>query len=95
MKWIPFVLILSLSPNLPLFQTNQAAGVNRLICEDAVVTKPAKDDSSIEPDLWLDLKLSSYFVNRAKSFFQLKSHSSILLSHFQGASPFSRPPPAR
>ncbi len=93
MKWILFALILSLSLNLPLFQTNQAAGVNWLICEDAVVTKSEKDDSSIDPDSWLNLKLSSNFFNRVKSFFKPKSHSSILLSHFQGASLFSRPPP--
>jgi len=93
MKWIRILLILFLSPNLPLFQTSQAAGVNWLICQDAVVTKSEKDASSTDPDLWLDLKLSSHFFNRVKSFYELKSPSSILLPQFQGASPFSRPPP--
>ncbi len=94
MKWIPFVLILSLCPNLPLFQMSQAVGVNWLICEDAAFTKSEKDDSSIDPDLWFDLKLSTYSSNRVKSFFQLKSYLPTWLSHFQGTSPFWKPPPA-
>jgi hypothetical protein len=94
MKWIPFVLILSLSPNLPLFQTNQSASVNWLIYEDAAFTRSEKDGSSIDWDLWFDLRLLSYSSNRAKPFFQLKNQFSFLLSRFQGVSPFWRPPPA-
>ena len=93
MKWIQFLLVLFLSPNLPLFQMDQAIGTDWLICEDAFATKSEKDHPSIDPSLWFDLKLSSHFFNRVKSFLQLKSRLSILLSHFHGASPFWRPPP--
>ncbi len=94
MKWILFVLILSLSPNLPLFQTEQAIGIDWLICKDAAFTKSEKEDSSIDPDGWFDVKLLSSSFNRAKPFFRLKNQFSFLLSHFQGASPFWEPPPA-
>lgn len=93
MKWVQFPLILFLSLDLPLFETDQAIGTDWLICEGTVVIKSEKDDSSINPDLWFDLKLSSYSFNRVKSFFQLKSYLPTWLSHFQGASPFWRPPP--
>ena len=93
MKWIQFLLVLFLSPNLPLFQTDQAIGTDWLICEDAFATKTEKDYPSIDPSLWFDLKLSSHFYNRVKSFLQLKSRPFILLSYFHGASPFWRPPP--
>lgn len=95
MKWIQILLILFLSPYLPLFQTDQDIAIDRLICEDAIVTKSEKDDSSIDPDLWFDWRLASYSFNRVKSIFQLKNHFSFLLSRFQGVSPFWRPPPAR
>jgi len=93
MKWIQFLLVLFLSPHLPLFQMDQAIGTDGLICEDAFAVKSEKDHPSIDPSLWFDLNLSSHFFNRVKSFFQLKSRLSILLSHFHGASPFWRPPP--
>jgi len=94
MKWIQILLILFLFPNRPLFQPGQDIGIDWLICEDAVVTKLEKEDSSIDSDLWFDLRISSYSFNRVKSFFQLKSRFSSLLSRFQGVSPFWRPPPA-
>jgi len=93
MKRIQFLLILFLPPNLPLFQTDRVIGINGLICEDAVVTKPEKDGPSIDHNLWFDLKLPSYYVDQVKFFFQLKSPLSFLLSRFQGVSPFWRSPP--
>ena len=93
MKWIQFLLVLFLSPNLPLLQVDQAIGTDGLICEGAFAVKSEKDHHSVDPSLWFDLNLSSHFFNRVKSFLQLKSRLSILLSHFHGASPFWRPPP--
>jgi hypothetical protein len=93
MKWIQILLILFLTSNLPLLQTDQDIGINGLICEDAVLTKLEKDDPSIDPDLWFNLRISSYSFNRVKSFFQLKSRFSSLFSRLQGVSPFWRPPP--
>ncbi len=95
MKWIQILLILFLSPNLPLFQTDQDIGIDGLICEDALLTKLDKADCSIDSDLWFNLRISSYSFNRVKPFFQLRSRFSSLLSRFQGVSPFWRPPPAR
>ena len=95
MKWIEFLLVLFLSPNLPLLQVDQAIGTDGLICEGAFLTKLDKDDSSIDSDLWFDLRISSYSFKRVKSFFQLRSRFSSLLSRFQEVSPFWRPPPAR
>jgi hypothetical protein len=67
------------TPNLPLLQTDQDTGIDWFICEDAVVTRSEKDDSSIDLDLWLDLRISSYSFNRVKSFFQPSSISYGLL----------------
>jgi hypothetical protein len=74
---------------------DQAIGLDWVICEDGIVAKSEKDNPTIDPTLWFDLKPSSYFFNRAKFFYQLKSPLSIWLSYFQGESPFWRPPPAR
>ena len=94
MKWVQFLLILFLSPDLLLlFQTDQVIGIDWLIFEDAVVTKSEKDDSSIDLDLWFDLKRLSHSSSRVKPFFQLASRLPTWLSHFQGTSPFWRPPP--
>jgi hypothetical protein len=93
MKWIQFLLILFLLPGLPLFQMDQAIDIDRSVGENSFVTKPEMNDPSVDQNLWFDLKPSSYFFNRVKSFFQLKSPLSILLSHFQGMSPFWRAPP--
>ena len=95
MKWIQILLILFLPPNLPLFQMDQDIGIDGLICEDAFLTKLDKDDSSIDSDLWFDLRISSYSFKRVKSFFQLRGRFSSLLSRFQEVPPFWRPPPAR
>ena len=94
MKWIQILLILFLLPNLPLFQTDQDIAIDGLFFEDALLTKSEKDDSSIDSDLWFDLRIASYSYNRVKSFFQLRSCFSPLLSRFQGVFPFWRPPPA-
>jgi len=95
MKWVQILLILFLSPNLPSFQTDQDISIDGLICEDAILTKLDKEDSSIDSDLWFDLRISSNSFNRVKSFSQLRTRFSSLLSRFQGVSPFWRPPPAR
>ncbi len=95
MKWIQILLIPFLSLNLPLFQTDQGINVGGFICEDAILTKLEKDDSSTDLDLRSDLRISSDSLSRVKSFFQLKSRFSSLFSRFQGVFPFWRPPPAR
>jgi hypothetical protein len=94
MKWIQFLLVLFLSPNLPLFQMDQAIDIDWLICENSFVVRSEMNDPSIDQNLWFDLKPPSYFLDQVKFFFQLKSPLSIWLSHFQGTSPFWRPPPA-
>ncbi len=93
MKWIQFVLILFLLPGLPLFQMDQAIDIGWLVCENSLVTKSEMNDPSIEQNLWFDLEPPSYFFNQVKFFFQLKNPLSVLLSYFQGTSPFWRPPP--
>ncbi len=93
MKWIQFLLILFLLPGLPLFQIDQAIDIEWLVCENSPVIKSEMNDLSIDQNLWFDLKPSSYFFNQVKFLFQLKNSLSVLLSYFQGTSPFWRPPP--
>jgi hypothetical protein len=93
MKWIQFLLILFLLPGLPLFQMDQAVDIDRLICENSLITKSEINDPSVDQNLWFDLKPSSYFFNQVKFLFQLKNSLSVLLSFFQGILPFQRPPP--
>jgi len=96
MKWIQFLtilFILFLLPSVPLFQMDQAIDINWLICENSIVTKSEMNDPCIDQNLWFDLKPSSYFFNRVIFFFQLKNPLSVLISFFQGASSFCRPPP--
>lgn len=69
MKWIQILLIPFLSLHLPLFQTDQGIGVGGFVGEGAVLTKLEKEDSSTDPDLWSDLRISSHSCSRVKSFF--------------------------
>ena len=94
MKWIQFLLILFLLPGLPLFQMDQAIDIDRSVSENSLVVRSEIDDPSIDQNVWFDLKSPPYFPDQVKFFFQLKSPLSIWLSHFQGTSPFGRPPPA-
>lgn len=93
MKWIQFLVILFLLPGLPLFQMDQAVDIEWLVCESSLITKSEMDDLSIDQNLWFDSKPPSSFFNQVKIFFQLKNSLSVLLSYFQGTSPFWRPPP--
>ena len=93
MKGIQFLLILFLLPGLPLFQIDQAVDIDWLICENSLVIKSEMKDPNVDHNLWFDSKPSSSFLNQVKIFFQLKNPLSVLLSYFQGTSPFWRPPP--
>ena len=93
MKWIQFLVILFLLPGLPLFQMDQAIDIEWLICENSLITISEINDPSIDQNLQFDLKPPSSFFNQVKIFFQLKNPLSVLLSYFQGTSPFCRPPP--
>jgi hypothetical protein len=96
MKWtqsLSILFILFLLPSLPLFQMDQVIDINWLICENSLLTKSEMKDASIDQNLWFDLKPSSYFFNRVSFFFQWKNPLSVLISFFQGASSFCRPPP--
>jgi hypothetical protein len=93
MKWIQFLVILFLLPGLPLFQMDQAIDIEWLICENSLITISEINDPSIDQNLQFNLKPPSSFFNQVKIFFQLKNPLSVLLSYFQGTSPFCRPPP--
>ena len=94
MKWIQFLLILFLLLGLPLFQMDQAVDIEWLVCESSLITKSEMDDLSIDQNLWFDSKPPSSFFNQVKFLFQSKHPLSVLLSYFQGTSPFCRPPPS-
>ncbi len=93
MKMVQFLLTFFLLPGLPLFQIDQAIDIEWLICENSLVIKPEMNTPSIDQNVCSNPKLPSAFLNQLKSFLQLKNPLSILLSYFQGASLFSRPPP--
>ena len=93
MKWIQFLVIIFLLPSLPLFQMDQAIDIEWLIFENSLITISEINDPSIDQNLQFDLKPPSSFFNQVKIFFQLKNPLSVLLSYFQGTSPFCRPPP--
>jgi len=97
MKWFQSLLILFLLLGFLLFQIDQTIDIDWLVCENSLIIKsewndPCKKESKIT-SLWFDLKPSSSFFNQVKFFFQLKNPLSVLLSYFQGTSPFWRPPP--
>ncbi len=93
MKGIQFLLILLLALGLPLFQIDQAIDIAWLVCEDSLFVKLEIEGPLADRDLSFNLEPSSCILNRFKSFFQLKNPLSVLLSYFQGPSPFWRPPP--
>ena len=93
MKWIQFLLILSLLPGLPLFQMDQAIDIDRSVNENSLVIKSEMNDPSADQNLWFDLTLRSSSFNQSKALFQLRNPLSFLLSYFQRTFPFWRPPP--
>lgn len=93
MKWIQFALILFLLPGLPLFQLDQATDIEWLVCENSLVIKSEVSGVPVDQNICFIPKPPSAFLNPLKAFFQLKNPLSILLSNFEGASLFSRPPP--
>jgi hypothetical protein len=93
MKGIQFLLILFLLPGLPLFQIDQAVDIEWLVCENSLVIK-SEMNGPIDQNLCFNSKPPSSFLNQVKIFFQLKNPLSVLLSYFQGTSPFCRPPPS-
>ena len=93
MKCIQFLLTLFLLPSLPLFQMDQAVDIEWLVCESSLITKLEMNDLSIDQNLCFDSRPPASSLNQVKIFFQLKNPLSVLLSYFQGTSPFWRPPP--
>ncbi len=93
MTGIQFLLILFLVPGLPLFQIDQAIDIAWLVCENSLFVKLEIEGPLADQDLSFNLEPPSCILNRFKSFFQLKNSLSVLLSYFQGPSPFWRPPP--
>lgn len=93
MKWIQFLLTLLLLPGLPLFQIDQAIDIEWLVCENSLVIKSEMDGPSVNQNMYSNPKPPSVFLNQLKIFFQSKNPLSVLLSYFQGTSPFWRPPP--
>jgi hypothetical protein len=97
MKWFQSLLILLLLLGFHLFQMDQVIDIGWLVCENSLITKSEWNDScekeSKITSLWLDLKPPSSLFNQVNFFFQLKNPLSVLLSHFQGTSPFLRAPP--
>jgi len=93
MKGIQFLLILFLLPNIPLFQIDQAVDIEWLVCENSIVAKSEMNHPSMDQNLCFDSKPPASSLNQVKIFFQLKNPLSVLLSYFQGTSPFWRPPP--
>ncbi len=93
MRWIRSLLVLFLLPGLPLFQMDQTIDIDWLICEDSFLIKSEINGPFIDHDLCFNSKPPSSFSSQVKIFFQLKNPLSVLLSYFQGTSPFWRPPP--
>ena len=94
MKWIQSLLIPFLVLSFSLSQMDHATDIDWLICENSLITKSEINNPFIDQNLWLDIKPPSSLFNQVNFFFQLKNPLSVLLSHFQGTSPFWRPPPA-
>ena len=93
MKWIQSLLIPFLLLSFPLSQMDYAIDIDWLICENSLITNSEINNPFIDQNLWLDIKPPSSLFNQVKFFFQLKNPLSVLLSHFQGTSPFWRAPP--
>lgn len=92
MKLVRFLLIVFLLPGLPLFQIIQATDIEWLIFEDSLVKSEMKGPS-VDQNVCFNQKTPYPFINHLKAFSLLKNPLSALLSNFQGASLFSRPPP--
>ena len=88
-----FLLILFLVPGLPLFQMGQAVDNTWLVCEDSLFVKLETEGHLADQNLWFHLESPSSIFGQVKSFFQLKNPLSVLISYFEGHSPFWRPPP--
>jgi hypothetical protein len=93
MKWIQSLLIAFLVLSFPLIQMDHAIDIDWLICENSLITKSKINNPFIDQNLWLDIKPPSSLFNQVNFFLQLKNPLSVLLSHFQGTSPFLRAPP--
>jgi hypothetical protein len=93
MKGIQFLLILFLVPGLPLFQVDQTVDIAWLVCENSLSVKLEIEGPPADQNLSFNLEPPCRIFNQVKSFFQLKNPLSVLLSYFQGPSPFWRPPP--
>ena len=98
MKWIQPLLIPFLLLSIPLIQMDKAIDIDWLICENSFIIKSEWSDPCGGEfkfaNLWFGCKPLFSFFNQIKFFFQLKNPLSVLLSYFQGTSPFWRPPPA-
>ncbi len=93
MKLVQLLLILFLLPGLPLFQIDKAIDIEWLVCENSLVIKSEMNGPSVNHNMCSNPKPPSIFLNQLKIFLQLKNPLSVLLSYFEGASLFSRPPP--
>jgi hypothetical protein len=93
MKRIQFLLILFLLAGLPLFQIDQAVDIAWLVSENSLFVKLEIEGPFVGQNLWFNSELPPSMFNQVKSFFQLKNPLSVLLSYFEGPSPFWRPPP--
>jgi len=93
MKGIQFLLILFLALGLPLFQIDQAIDIAWLVCENSLFVKLEIEGPLSDQDLSFNPEPPSCTFNQGKSLFQLKNPLSVILSYFQGPSPFWRPPP--
>jgi hypothetical protein len=94
MNWVQFLIIPFLLLGFPLFQMDQVIDINWLICENSIIIKSEMNGPSIDQNLCFDSKPLSSFFNQVKFLFQSKNSLPILLSYFQGTSPFCRPPPS-
>ena len=97
MKWLQFLLILFLLLGLPLFDMGQSINIDWVFCENSIIIEsewngPCENEFKFT-NLCFDSKLPTPFLNQVKFLFQMKNSLSILLSYFQGTSPFWRPPP--
>jgi len=72
---------------------DHAIDIDWLIYEDSFITNSEKNNSFIDQNLWLNIKPPYSLFDQVKFFLQLKNPLSVLVSYFQGISPFWRAPP--
>jgi len=94
MKGIQSLLILFLLPGLPLFQIDQAVEVTCFACENSLFLKSEIESPLADQNLSFNLDPPFSSFDQLSLFFQLKNPIAVLVSYFQGPSPFWRPPPA-